>query len=535
MPTNESIHEVVRFTQSGLDEIDTRTRAYAEQLKTADERARLLADSLGDPVYARHASRMSEAARATERATQALRNQQRAADLASGAFAQHARQMAAITRESERLARAERLASLVSAHGRFGGVIRNNAAELSMLGRTLGLTTAAGVALGVGLARSGLQGTVEGYRLEYAWLRLSRSVAAIAVPAIDKLASVLHRVAGWFEKLSGPQQDAIMKMGLLTVGAMALGSALSGVVTVGSAAVRIFQALAASKAAAGVGNLASAGAAAASAGSGLGAGLAGGAAGGAAGVGVQRIFVGGAASAMGAAAIGAATPRALGAGSRIVPAIASSAPLMLGAAGGMTGPRVTQLGPGTPNPGMAAAGASRLGMLAAGGAAAGGVIASGISQVSEFRKDSSIGETGRGIGRNIARSGDMIFGGEFLRMMGFKSGGPLGQAFDAIFGGAGEKSGAGPRRDISPLQVAQDDLGGAHARIQEELLKVDAAMAEEKEKERQAIKETTDALNNFAARLEQHANALPGQGSGGVMDAYGEALKRYAQGVRPGQ
>lgn len=454
MAQNEQVVEVVRFTSSGLDEIDAQTKSFADELKAAEERAGAMARALGSPAFARHAQRMSELARVTDRNALALRNQQRAADLSSGAFQRQAAAMGALNKESARLGRMETMAGLVAQHGRFGAVVRNNAAELTLLGRVMGGTLGAGVALGVGLARSGLQGTVEGYRLEYAWLRLSRAVAGIAVPAVEKLAEWVGKAAGWFERLSGRQQDTILKIGLFTAGTLAAVAALKSMIVVGGAAMSVLR-----------------------------------------GIGLASM-VGGGAGAVGGAA--AATGNA--------GAALASRGLMTGAA----------MNAGAGLAGGAAASGSR-GLLArAAPALAPVAVGAAAVAMSEDRLNKNEGPGAyynrlREGGRSRLGAGFSVFG-KSLEMLGTKT----GLLDESTVEGEKKK-----RRDISPLQVAQDEAGGAHMRIQEELLKVSAAQME-KQKEAQEVQKQELELRkqlNEAMKAELDAVKKKVDEGAGVFEA----------------
>src|SRR5581483_11231970 len=146
-------------------------------------------------------------------------NQVLAKDLASGTIARRAAETAQLRRETEELEKRARLTSLAAEHGRFGAVLRENAGQIQTL-KTAALVGYGAIAGSVlGLVRAGLQGTVEGYRLEYAWTRLGRQAAGVAVPAVDKVSNTVGALAGKFERLSSSQQDTILNLGLLALAA----------------------------------------------------------------------------------------------------------------------------------------------------------------------------------------------------------------------------------------------------------------------------------------------------------------------------
>lgn len=427
---NDTIVEIVRFQEAGLDAISARTAAFAKQLDEATKRGKALSEALGDPAFARHASRMAELNRHAERGAVAIKNQQRAADLASGAFSKHAAAMGRLSAESRKLDQQESLAALVAQHGRFGGVIRHNAAQLSLLGRVAMGVTGMGVAMGVGLVRSGLQGTVQGYQLERAWTRLARQLAAIAIPAVEQLASWIGRLASWFQSLSGSQQDNILKFGLLAAGGLALVGVLKTIITVGAAARTV---------------LASVGASA-----GLGA--------------------------LGGTAVGAAGSRALGMALPVVGA-ATAAYALAESSGDRLNPSE---GPGDYYARKRAEGRSRLGAIAS-------------------TAGTALGFVGR-----------ELFGGKESFVEDAKT---------------GKK-----HRDVTPLQVAQDEAGGAHMRIQEELLKV---TSDRTDAERE-LKESIDELR-VAIEAEKAKGSITAGDAESVAAGYEFFLRRAAAMARGGK
>jgi hypothetical protein len=271
---NETLVEVVRFQASGIDEITARLKVFAQQTDEAQRRQKALMGLMNDPKYQQHAQKIATINRQTELMALKLRNAQQAHDLASGAALAHAKSVAALSREAElsamklrnqqlaadlasgafyrhaaataklnaehaRLQKQANLQALVAEHGKLGGVLRHNAAEFATLKSvaTVGYLGITGLA--VGLVRAGLQGTVQGYKLEYAWTRLGRQAAAIAVPAVEKLASWVGRLAGWFERLSPRQQNLVLTLGLIAVAAGPAITAMRTLYTTGVAALSI--------------------------------------------------------------------------------------------------------------------------------------------------------------------------------------------------------------------------------------------------------------------------------------------------------
>lgn len=64
-------------------------------------------------------------------------------------------------------------------------------------------------------ASAGLQATAEGNKLSYAWLLLSRQIAAITLPVVNFLVEKIIQLTNWFSKLSGDAQFLLLKVGLV--------------------------------------------------------------------------------------------------------------------------------------------------------------------------------------------------------------------------------------------------------------------------------------------------------------------------------
>lgn len=368
-------------------------------------------------------------------------------DVASGAVGRQARDMAALNREYEKLARQARMQELVGEHGRWGAVLRENAAQVQTLKTTAlvgyGLMTA-GV---LGFVRAGLAGTVESYRMELQMQRLSRQVAAIAAPALNVLSNTVGKIADRFHRLSGPQQDFLLKLGLVAV----VGVPVLAFVGKLTAAVIALRAAYLSAAAA------------------------------------QALMGGGGAlGAAGAAGTAAATARqGLSAGG----AIAGTAVAAGGAAAGQL---------------AAQQAAQRAGTQATAGAVGGAVAAGTAGAAAGGSRLAALGKTALRLAPPVAAAaavGDAATGGYFdvLRKKGnnqLTSGlGALGagamnllsqplalfgeKTFGEHFREKAEKEGfrgkEGGHRNVSPLIVGEGDLGGNVSRIQEEVLKVTSA------------------------------------------------------------
>ena len=218
-------------TQAAADAV-AKYGAYARAVEQADDRLRRLSRAAGDGTFQRQATAITALNRQYDLLSSRLANQQRAADLASGAFARHAAAVAAVNRESAALAQQEMAAQLVAERGQVGAFRQMARPHLQTLGGLAGT----GYGRVMGLVQSGFQGTAELAALNYQWKRLGTQLAAVAIPAFEKIGQTVGRVAAWFEKLNGTQQDQILKGGLVVAGFFAL----AGVVRVTTAAVGAF-------------------------------------------------------------------------------------------------------------------------------------------------------------------------------------------------------------------------------------------------------------------------------------------------------
>lgn len=394
-------------------------------------------------------------------------NQVLAKDLASGTIARRAAETAQLRRETEELEKRARLTSLAAEHGRFGAVLRENAGQIQTL-KTAALVGYGAIAGSVlGLVRAGLQGTVEGYRLEYAWTRLGRQAAGVAVPAVDKVSNTVGALAGKFERLSSSQQDTILNLGLLALAAGPVVGMARALAAVGGAAVGL------GRGAAAVLGLRAAPAA--------GGGLA-----------AAMRTAPGAAALAGAEAAGAVAGVAPPAG----PGFLAGNPLL---AGGLLlggGALANQAGGGGLG-GAVAAGGAAYGFSGGGGLRGAGrvglplLVGSALADSFTERYYSML----RARGENKLFAGIGTLGGGLLNTLTFGS-------FADRLRETGQLPGpeAGKHRDVSPLQVGLDELGGGHQRIQEEVLKVTSAAAQE-----QRDREVVDQLREINKKLEAQA------------------------------
>ncbi len=82
-----------------------------------------------------------------------------------------------------------------------------------------------------GFVTAGLAGTAEGEHLRFQFSELSREIAGVFLPVIEKITAGVRQLVGWFRALSGEQQDQIMKWSLIGLGVLAVAKVLPLVIT----------------------------------------------------------------------------------------------------------------------------------------------------------------------------------------------------------------------------------------------------------------------------------------------------------------
>lgn len=239
MPQNLTTTELVRFEAAGLDDLTAATQKYADLATECEERVKKFAAAVKDGSFTKLTDEVTKAAHQSDLLQAKFRNQILTQNLNTGAFFKHAQAIAATTKEYEKLQKVARLQTAIAERGRLGGFLAANQPAVQTLQRTATGTVAAATGIGMGLVRSGLQGTVEGYRLEYAYTRLARQAAAVATPAVNALADAIGNLASRFERLTNRQQNAILYTGLAVTGIAALGFAIKGLVAVGGAVMTL--------------------------------------------------------------------------------------------------------------------------------------------------------------------------------------------------------------------------------------------------------------------------------------------------------
>jgi hypothetical protein len=102
-----------------------------------------------------------------------------------------------------------------------------------------------------GFVTAGLAGTGQAERLGQAMQSLSREIAGIFLPVVEKVIDGIKKVTSWFEQLSGHQQDQIMKWTAAAGAALFMLAIFPKIVTGISAVIGAIRAVTAALAAAG--------------------------------------------------------------------------------------------------------------------------------------------------------------------------------------------------------------------------------------------------------------------------------------------
>jgi len=102
-----------------------------------------------------------------------------------------------------------------------------------------------------GFVTAGLAGTGQAERLGQAMQELSREIAGIFLPVVEKVIEGIKKVTSWFEQLSGSQQDQILKWTAAAGAALLMLAIFPKIVTGATAVIGAIRAIAASLTAAG--------------------------------------------------------------------------------------------------------------------------------------------------------------------------------------------------------------------------------------------------------------------------------------------
>jgi hypothetical protein len=142
------------------------------------------------------------------------------AALKSGAYAERAGQMARLNTQLEKLKEKARVQDLIAQHGRLGAALVLAQERMVGFSRAAGIGFVALTGAVTGFTRAGLGGTVQANRLALEMQLISREVAGIFLPVVDKATDALIKVRDRMQKLTGTQQDSALKWAATAAGAL---------------------------------------------------------------------------------------------------------------------------------------------------------------------------------------------------------------------------------------------------------------------------------------------------------------------------
>jgi hypothetical protein len=217
--TNTTFVEIVRFQQSGLTEIQARTKAMGVEIGNASTKAETFARLLNDPRYAAFAKRMDGINKSYELLSLRARNVAATQRLADGSAVAHLR---SVSQLNDKYAQMQRRAEAVAKYGeRWGGIV----AKYGHIGSAAGKFATGAAATGVGtvtaLAHRGFEGTVELNKFSNEMTLLSREFAAAFKPLMTVGTKLARVTRVGMERLDTTGQNAVMW------GTLGLGGALA--------------------------------------------------------------------------------------------------------------------------------------------------------------------------------------------------------------------------------------------------------------------------------------------------------------------
>ena len=207
--------EVIEFQAKGVPEVEA---AIDVLMKTLDGVQKVAAKV--QEVIAAGFQQAKPAADSYAQAVKKAQDETRALSqaLGSGAYQAMANKLAAIGKEMEGLQKQARWQDLVAQQGKFGASLTVISEKLA--GATKGLealgakATIAFAAMSAGIGgwvRAGLQGTGIGNYLQLQFSQLSKEIAGVFLPTVQRVVSGVQAVTSWFRSLTGAQQDNIRR------------------------------------------------------------------------------------------------------------------------------------------------------------------------------------------------------------------------------------------------------------------------------------------------------------------------------------
>ncbi len=129
--------------------------------------------------------------------------------IGSGAAARYGQALAAAGKEQEKFTAAVRFEQISAQSGRFAASLDALKGKMAQLGQATSSAFGGATSMITSFARAGLSGTTMGERLGLQFQLLSREIASLFIPVLERVIGVLQSVTSWFRSLSGPQQAFI--------------------------------------------------------------------------------------------------------------------------------------------------------------------------------------------------------------------------------------------------------------------------------------------------------------------------------------
>ncbi len=129
--------------------------------------------------------------------------------IGSGAASRYGQALAAAGKEQEKFTAAVRFEQISAQSGRFAASLDALKGKMAQLGQATSSAFGGATSMITSFARAGLSGTTMGERLGLQFTLLSREIASLFIPVLERVIGVLQSVTSWFRNLSGPQQAFI--------------------------------------------------------------------------------------------------------------------------------------------------------------------------------------------------------------------------------------------------------------------------------------------------------------------------------------
>jgi hypothetical protein len=164
--------------------------------------------------------------------------------LDSGAYAKVSQQVAAANAQLDQLNARARQIDLEARFGKIGAMAilaKEKSGQLFDVIRQGVALVAGPAAIGFGIltgtimgfVRAGLDGSVQGYRLNLMFSMLSKEIAGVFLPVVERVTDWIQSAVGWFQRLTGQQQAMLRVTTLVAAGVLGVTVAVGGLIIAG--------------------------------------------------------------------------------------------------------------------------------------------------------------------------------------------------------------------------------------------------------------------------------------------------------------